>query len=128
MTIAEVKLWGKKIGAVAWDSKKNIANFEYEPLFVRSGIEISPKNMFFKPFQLLEYVLVPLLMRSLVIGTELARAAMTRGIDYPGKKTSYYIIRCRCIDYLCGISWTVILLAIIYMDHRIYAAATRGLL
>ena len=92
------------------------------------GIEISPKNMIFKPFHLLEYVLVPLLMRSLVIGTELARAAMTRGIDYPGKKTSYHIIRCRRIDYLCGIAWTVILLAIIYIDHRIYTAATVGVL
>ncbi len=67
-------------------------------------------------------------MRSLVIGTELARAAMTRGIDYPGKKTSYHIIYCRRIDYLCGISWTVILLAIIYMDYRIYSAATGSVL
>ncbi|KKL69044.1 hypothetical protein LCGC14_2118910 [marine sediment metagenome] len=45
MSIAEVRLWGKKIGAVAWDSKKNIANFEYEPSFIKSGIEISPMTM-----------------------------------------------------------------------------------
>ncbi|MCG2712155.1 MAG: type II toxin-antitoxin system HipA family toxin [Candidatus Omnitrophica bacterium] len=45
MSIAEVRLWGRKIGAVAWDGKKNIANFEYEPAFVKSGIEVSPITM-----------------------------------------------------------------------------------
>ncbi|MBU4305460.1 MAG: HipA N-terminal domain-containing protein [Candidatus Omnitrophica bacterium] len=45
MNIAEVRLWGRKIGAVAWDGKKNIANFEYEPAFVKSGIEVSPITM-----------------------------------------------------------------------------------
>jgi len=49
MSIAEVRLWGKKIGAVAWDSKKNIANFEYEPSFIKSGIEISPMTMPLSP-------------------------------------------------------------------------------
>ena len=42
MSITEVRLWGKRIGAVAWDTKKNIANFEYEVSFIRSGIEIAP--------------------------------------------------------------------------------------
>lgn len=45
MSIAEVGLWGKKIGAVVWDDEKNIANFEYEPSFRQSGIEISPITM-----------------------------------------------------------------------------------
>ncbi|MCK5492928.1 MAG: type II toxin-antitoxin system HipA family toxin [Candidatus Omnitrophica bacterium] len=45
MSIAEVKLWGSKIGAVAWDNEKSIANFEYEPSFIKSGIEISPITM-----------------------------------------------------------------------------------
>ncbi len=45
MSIAEVRLWGRKIGAVAWDNKKNITNFEYEPSFIKSGIEISPMTM-----------------------------------------------------------------------------------
>lgn len=45
MSIAEVRLWDSKIGAVAWDSGKSIANFEYEPSFIKSGIEISPITM-----------------------------------------------------------------------------------
>ncbi|MCH8858355.1 MAG: type II toxin-antitoxin system HipA family toxin [Proteobacteria bacterium] len=45
MTIAEVKLWGKAIGAVSWDDKTGLANFEYEPAFIDSGIEIAPIMM-----------------------------------------------------------------------------------
>jgi len=45
MSIAEVKLWGKRIGAVYWDSENNISNFEYDPSFIKSGIELSPIMM-----------------------------------------------------------------------------------
>ncbi len=45
MSIAEVKLWGKRIGAIVWDEEKTIAHFEYEPSFIQSGIEISPITM-----------------------------------------------------------------------------------
>lgn len=45
MTIAEVKLWGKTIGAVSWDEAAGLAHFEYEPDFIGSGIEVSPITM-----------------------------------------------------------------------------------
>ncbi len=45
MTIAEIKLWGKAIGAVSWDETTQLANFEYEPTFIDSGIEVSPVMM-----------------------------------------------------------------------------------
>ncbi len=45
MTIAEVKLWGKSIGAVSWDESAGLAHFEYEPDFIRSGIEVAPLTM-----------------------------------------------------------------------------------
>lgn len=45
MTIAQVKLWGKVIGAVSWDEKNRFAHFEYEPDFIASGIEIAPLTM-----------------------------------------------------------------------------------
>jgi len=41
-TIAEVKLWGRTIGAVSLADKNNVASFEYDREFARSGIEISP--------------------------------------------------------------------------------------
>ncbi len=45
MTVAEVKLWGKAIGAVAWDESLGLANFEYDPTFKESGIEVAPLTM-----------------------------------------------------------------------------------
>jgi len=44
-TIAEVKLWGRTIGAVSLGDGDDVAAFEYDPAFARSGIEISPLVM-----------------------------------------------------------------------------------
>ena len=40
--VAEVHLWGRQIGAVSWDTSRSLATFEYEPGFLRSGIELAP--------------------------------------------------------------------------------------
>ncbi|MBL4819445.1 MAG: type II toxin-antitoxin system HipA family toxin [Gammaproteobacteria bacterium] len=45
MTIAEVRLWDKTIGAVSWDNVQGIANFEYDPAFRGSGIQVAPVMM-----------------------------------------------------------------------------------
>ena len=45
MTIAQVKLWGKSIGAVSWDESTGVAHFEYEADFIQSGIEVAPLTM-----------------------------------------------------------------------------------
>ena len=44
-TYAEVRLWGRTIGAVALEGGGRIAAFEYDPAFARSGIEIAPLTM-----------------------------------------------------------------------------------
>ncbi|RLL51174.1 type II toxin-antitoxin system HipA family toxin [Mariprofundus sp. EBB-1] len=44
-SIAEVKLWGRTIGAVSLNDGDEVASFEYDPAFARSGIEISPLVM-----------------------------------------------------------------------------------
>jgi len=44
-SIAEVRLWGRTIGAVTLGDEDDVAAFEYDPAFVRSGIEISPLTM-----------------------------------------------------------------------------------
>ena len=45
MSMAEVKLWGRTIGAVTLDDGGSFAAFQYDPAFARSGIEISPIAM-----------------------------------------------------------------------------------
>ncbi len=44
-TVAEVKLWGRTIGAVAVAEGADVASFEYDPAFIRSGIEVAPLTM-----------------------------------------------------------------------------------
>jgi len=45
MTLAEVQLWGRTIGAVSLEEGSSYAAFQYDPAFAQSGIEISPITM-----------------------------------------------------------------------------------
>lgn len=44
-SIAEVRLWGRTIGAVTLADGDDVAAFQYEPAFARSGIEVAPLVM-----------------------------------------------------------------------------------
>ncbi len=44
-TIAEVRLWGRAIGAVSVEDSSATARFQYTPEFARSGIEVAPMKM-----------------------------------------------------------------------------------
>jgi serine/threonine-protein kinase HipA len=44
-TVAEVKLWGRTIGAVALEEGQEVAAFEYDPAFAASRIEVAPLTM-----------------------------------------------------------------------------------
>jgi len=41
----EVRLWGKTVGAVALDPKLGYYAFEYDPVFLKSGVEPAPLTM-----------------------------------------------------------------------------------
>ena len=43
--IAKVQLWGRTIGAVSLEEGRNVAAFEYDSQFARSGIQLSPLVM-----------------------------------------------------------------------------------
>ncbi len=43
--IAKVQLWGRTIGAVSLDEGRDVAAFQYDAEFARSGIELSPLTM-----------------------------------------------------------------------------------
>jgi len=45
MNVAEVKIWGQLVGAVAWDEKSGFANFEYDPKFKNLNWDLSPFKM-----------------------------------------------------------------------------------
>lgn len=44
-SVAEVRLWGRTIGAVSLEEGGTAAAFEYDPAFLASGIELSPITM-----------------------------------------------------------------------------------
>ena len=44
-TVAEVKLWGRTIGAVALEAGAAVADFEYATDFIRSDIQVAPLKM-----------------------------------------------------------------------------------
>jgi serine/threonine-protein kinase HipA len=44
-TLAEVRLWGRTIGAVSVEDGEDHAVFQYDPAFVGSGIEVAPLTM-----------------------------------------------------------------------------------
>jgi serine/threonine-protein kinase HipA len=48
-TVAEVRLWGRAIGAVSLEERARIAAFQFTPAFLTSGIELSPITMPLSP-------------------------------------------------------------------------------
>lgn len=45
MEVAEVKIWGELVGAVAWDKDNGVATFEYDPKFKQLGWDLAPLKM-----------------------------------------------------------------------------------
>ena len=43
--VATVSLWGQTVGAVAWDAQRGVASFEFEPAFLKSGLDVAPLMM-----------------------------------------------------------------------------------
>ena len=43
--VAVVRLWDRAVGAVAWNPDRGVAAFEYEPSFLRHGLDIAPLTM-----------------------------------------------------------------------------------
>jgi serine/threonine-protein kinase HipA len=48
-TVAEVRMWGRAIGAVSLEEGAGISAFQYAPAFLASGIELSPITMPLSP-------------------------------------------------------------------------------
>ena len=43
--IVDVKLWGRFVGSLVWDTFRNMAVFEYDGQFRRNGLELAPLTM-----------------------------------------------------------------------------------
>ena len=47
--VAKVRLYGKNLGVFRWDAARNVAQFEYDPAFISTGLEPSPIVMPVRP-------------------------------------------------------------------------------
>ena len=43
--VADVFIWGTRVGAVAWDDERSLGFFEYDPAFLRAPVELAPLMM-----------------------------------------------------------------------------------
>ncbi len=43
--LAEVRLWGKQVGALAYDTGTRLSTFEFSPTWRKTGVEIAPIHM-----------------------------------------------------------------------------------
>lgn len=64
------------------------------------GINFSAKMIIKKPLEYLEYIIVPILIRSFKISDELSAYAMLRGLDSEKQKTKLFDLKFTIFDYL----------------------------
>lgn len=91
----------------------------YDAMKLR-GITLSVKNVFTRPFLLLEAIVVPIVMRSTSIAEELSASAVTRGIDNPGQRTSFVQLKIIPRDiFVLGI-FIIAFSVLFYIKYQIY--------
>ena len=64
------------------------------------GINFSAKMIIKKPLDYMEYIIVPILIRSFKISDELSAYAMLRGLDSEKQKTKLFDLKFAVFDYL----------------------------
>ena len=42
MNTAYINIWNKRVGAVLWDTERQLASFEFEPGFSANKLDIAP--------------------------------------------------------------------------------------
>lgn len=45
VNLAKISLWGNAVGAVLWDARRQSATLEFEPDFIKTGLDLSPLKM-----------------------------------------------------------------------------------
>lgn len=78
-----------------------MSTFRTEFKIIREAMKVRGVNFSIRhPVRSFEYLLVPQLYRCLILSGELSAAGLTKGIDCPKKRTSFYKRRFLLVDYL----------------------------
>lgn len=78
------------------------------------GLYTSKHAAILHPIRTMEFVLVPMLFKSLKTAEELSCAALVKGIENTGKKTSYFDVKLRPIDAMFSLAAITVLTASMY--------------
>lgn len=81
------------------------------------GIDCSLAGIARRPLALLEYVMVPLLMRCVKVSEELAASAVSRGIEHEGRRSCVRDVRFRFCDALAIVLFALFAAFIVALDH-----------
>lgn len=71
------------------------------------------------PFRLMEYILIPLMIRTSKLADELSTAAMVRGIEAHTVVTSYRIVRWKWSDSVILLCYIAAVGGIMYMEYNV---------
>ena len=87
--------------------------YKLEIKMIRESLKMRNINLSIKqPLKFLEYWVVPVLMRINLIAEEMTATAMTKGVESPMRRTSFYNVKMRTVDW---IFLTVILIIFILL-------------
>ena len=75
------------------------------------GLYTSKRSAMLHPIRTMEFIIVPMLFKSLRTAEELSCAALVKGIENTGKKTSYFDVRLRSVDLIFSFAALAILMA-----------------
>jgi len=78
------------------------------------GLYTSKCAAILHPIRTMEFVLVPMLFKSLKTAEELSCAALVKGIENTGKKTSYFDVKLRPVDAVFSLAAITVLTASMY--------------
>ena len=78
------------------------------------GLYTSKRSAMLHPIRTMEFIIVPMLFKSLRTAEELSCAALVKGIENTGKKTSYFDVKLRPVDAVFSLAAITVLTASMY--------------
>ena len=78
------------------------------------GLYTSKCAAIFHPIRTMEFIIVPMLFKSLKTAEELSCVALVKGIENTGKKTSYFDVKLRPVDAVFSLAAITVLTASMY--------------
>ena len=81
-------------------------------------VSLSPLQFIIHPVRMVEYLFVPILMKSLRTSDELAASALSRGFEHMNEQTILYPLKLNALDYLIGALSTLIVAALFYLQYK----------